>query len=308
MRKTCINEIYKLALQNENVLFFGSDISAGGTEEFEREIPERFFMEGISEGHLIGMMAGLAMNGKIPYLNTIGTFITRRCYEQILLDAGLHRQPIRLIGSGGGTVYAPLGPTHLAMEDIAILRVIPNMTIVVPCDAEEMKRLIPKTLDYPGPIYIRLSKGGDPIVSNPNEPFQIGKATVMRDGEDVLLVSTGITTHLALQSAEELEAKGVSTSVLHIHTLKPLDKETLKTYITNSRVVVTIEEHYRTGGLGSAVAEIFAEMDYTKPKRFYRIGFPDRFLEEYGSQKTLMAHAGVTTEKTVERVFYLLNK
>lgn len=306
MRRTCMDEIYQLARQDQRVVFIGSDISRGSTNAFAEEMPERFLMEGVSEAHLIGMMTGLAMNGKIPYMNTLAAFITRRCYEQVCLDAALHRQPIRLVGSGGGTVYAPLGPTHLAIEDIAILRAIPHMTVVAPCDAEEMKRFMPQTLDYPGPIYIRLAKGGDAVVSDPDKPFQIGKAIVMREGRDALLVSTGITTQLAIKASECLEADGVSAAVLHVHTLKPFDHEALLECMVPVKAVVSIEEHSRIGGLGSAVAEVLAESRFGELKRFSRVGFPDRFLEEYGSQDTLMAHAGITAERTRETVLGLL--
>jgi len=307
MRKTCLNEVYKLAKRDERVVFIGSDIGTGTLDNFRQEFPERFFMEGVSEGHLIGMMTGLAMNGKIPYLNTIATFLTRRCYEQVLLDAGLHRQPIRIIGSGGGTVYAPLGPTHLATEDIAILRAIPYMTVIVPCDAEEMKRLMPQTLDYPDPIYIRLAKGGDPIVSDPSKPFQIGKAIPLREGSDVLLVSTGITTRLALEAADILAKQGVSTSVLHIHTIKPLDEDKLREFMRAVKVIISIEEHTIMGGLGSAVAEVLAETGFNQPKKFSRLAFPDIFLEEYGSQETSMKRFGITTENAVGKAMTLLN-
>ncbi len=307
MRKTCLNEVYKLAKRDERVVFIGSDIGTGTLDNFRQEFPERFFMEGVSEGHLIGMMTGLAMNGKIPYLNTIATFLTRRCYEQVLLDAGLHRQPIRIIGSGGGTVYAPLGPTHLATEDIAILRAIPYMTVIAPCDAEEMKRLMPQTLDYPDPIYIRLAKGGDPIVSDPSKPFQIGKAIPLREGSDVLLVSTGITTRLALEAADILAKQGVSTSVLHIHTIKPLDEDKLRESMRAVKVIISIEEHTIMGGLGSAVAEVLAETGFNQPKKFSRLAFPDIFLEEYGSQDTSMKRFGITSENAVEKAMTLLN-
>ncbi len=227
MRKTCLEEIYKLAKQDKRVIFFGSDIAAGTLAQFQKEMPERYFMEGVCESSIIGMMAGLAMNGKIPYLNTIAVFLTRRCYEQILLDAAMHNLKIRLIGSGGGLVYAPLGSTHLAFEDIALMRAMPNMTVVAPCDAEEMKRLMPQTLDYNGPIYIRLAKGGDPIVSSPDKPFKIGKAILMREGKDALLVTTGITLKIALDAVLMLEKKNISASVLHIHTIKPIDRKAI---------------------------------------------------------------------------------
>src|SRR5437867_6222631 len=190
VRKACLLSIYELARRDDRVVFIGSDITKQNLEKFSAEYPDRFFMEGIYEAHIIGMAAGLALNGKIPYINTIATFLTRRCYEQILVDLGLHNLPVRLLGSGGGTVYAPLGPTHLANEDIAILRAIPNMTIVAPCDADEMGRLMPQTLNWNGPVYVRMAKGGDRIVSSDKHRFEIGKAIPVREGGEVLFVST----------------------------------------------------------------------------------------------------------------------
>ncbi len=164
MRPTSLNCVYELAQKDERVIFIGSDLGAGVLEDFKKNIPDRFFMEGVSEQHIIGMAAGLALEGFVPYVNTIATFLTRRCFEQNVIDLGLHNTNVRLISNGGGTVYAPLGPTHLAIEDIAIMRTIPNMTIVSPADADEMRRFMMQTLDYQGPIYIRLGKGYDPIV------------------------------------------------------------------------------------------------------------------------------------------------
>src|SRR6187551_2179432 len=204
MRQTCLNMVYDLAKRDERVVFVGSDLSPGLLADMKRDMPERWYMEGITEQNLIGMSAGLAKEGYIPYSNTIATFITRRCYEQVAIDLCLHDLPVRLIANGGGLVYAPLGPTHLAIEDISIMRALPNMTLVAPADADEMRRLVPQTVDHAGPIYIRLAKGYDPIVTNDDVPFHIGKALPMRDGGDALLVTTGITLKLALEAAKEL--------------------------------------------------------------------------------------------------------
>ena len=151
MRKTCLDMVYELAKRNPRVVFIGSDLGVGTLDQFREEMPERFFMEGVSEQNIIGMAAGLAMDGFIPYVNTIATFITRRCYEQVAVDLCMHDLPVRLIANGGGTVYAPLGPTHLAIEDIAIMRALPRMTVLAPCDADEMRRLMPQTTDLQGP-------------------------------------------------------------------------------------------------------------------------------------------------------------
>src|SRR5579872_4001297 len=213
MRQTCLNMVYDLAKRDKRVIFIGSDLSPGLLSDMQKEMPERWYMEGITEANVVGMAAGLAMEGFIPYVNTIATFITRRCYEQVAIDLCLHDLPVRLIGNGGGLVYAPLGPTHLAIEDIAIMRALPNMTVVSVCDADEMTRFMDQTLDWPGPIYIRLAKGFDPIVSRPEPGFRIGRAIAMREaarpGGHVLLIATGVATTRALGAAEVLAAEGI---------------------------------------------------------------------------------------------------
>lgn len=255
MRNTSLKSVYQLALQDPRVVYIGSDLGAGVLDEMKQNIPDRFYMEGVSEQHIIGMSAGMAMEGYIPYVNTIATFLTRRCFEQVAIDLCLHDLPVRLIANGGGIVYAPLGPTHLAVEDIAILRALPNMTIIAPCDAEEMKRLMPLTLDWPHPIYIRLAKGGDKVISKPEFGFEIGKAIVMQEGKDGLFVTTGVMTQLALEAIQQLESEGVSCGVIHMHTIKPLDGEILKKWIPKVSAIVTVEEHTRIGGLGSAILD-----------------------------------------------------
>src|ERR1700743_2200042 len=171
MRQTCLNMAYDLAKRDNRGLCIGPDLSPGLLGDMKAEMPERWYMEGITEANVIGMAAGLALEGYIPYVNTIATFITRRCYEQVAIDLCLHDLPVRLIGNGGGLVYAPLGPTHLAIEDIAIMRALPNMAVVAVCDAQEMTAFMQASLDWPHPIYIRLAKGGDPIVSRKGNGF-----------------------------------------------------------------------------------------------------------------------------------------
>jgi transketolase len=304
MRKTSLNQVYEHALQDERIVFIGSDLGVGTLDEFKRDLPQRFFMEGVSEAHVIGMAAGLAMDGKIVYVNTIATFLTRRCFEQLVNDACLHNLPVRLIANGGGLVYAPLGPTHLATDDIAILRAIPNMTIVAPADAEEMKRLMPQTVNWPGPVYIRLAKGGDAVVSRADLPFEIGKAIEMRNGRDALLVTTGVTLQVALEAAERLAGAGIEAGILHMHTVKPLDGAAIFGRLADFRALITIEEHSITGGLGSAVAELLAESDAAV--KFRRLGIPDVFPHQYGRQEDLMRTYGLTAENVAATVTELL--
>src|SRR6201987_2264957 len=231
MRKRCLAMVYALAQRDERVVFIGSDLSPGLLGDMKKAYPQRYYMEGVAEANIIGMAAGMAMEGLVPYVNTIATFITRRCYEQVALDLCLHDLPVRLIGNGGGYVYAPLGPTHQAVDDPAIIRPLPKMPVPAVCDADEMTRLMTASLDWPHPIYIRLAKGGDPIVSRPENGFAIGKAIDMSGGgggvgrADALLVATGVAPTAALEASRGLADDGVACRVLHLHTIKRLDAE-----------------------------------------------------------------------------------
>jgi len=306
MRKACLQSVYELAKADERVIFIGSDTTKQGLERFAADFPNRFFMEGIYEAHVIGMAAGMALCGKIPYINTIATFLTRRCYEQVLIDVCLHNLPVRLLGSGGGTVYAPLGPTHLATEDIAIFRAIPNMTIVAPCDAEEMKRVMTASLTWPGPMYVRIAKGGDKVVSSDRHPFAVGRAVPLREGAEVLLVTTGVTAQVALDAAVALESDGIDAGVLHLHTVKPFDADAVLSRARDAHVVLALEEHTVIGGLGSAVAEALMECGVSRNARFARLGFPDVFTDELGSQAEIMGKYGLKSESVVGRVKRML--
>lgn len=300
MRKKCLDSVHQLATADARVVFIGSDLGPGVLDGMKSEMPERFFMEGVSEQHVIGMAAGLAIEGFIPYVNTIATFITRRCYEQVALDLCLQDLPVRLIANGGGGVYAPLGPTHLAVEDFAIMRALPNMTVVAPCDAQEMQRFMATTSDWPHPIYIRLAKGGDAVVSREEHGFQIGKAIALREPGLGLFITTGVMTQIALRAAEQLAAEGLSCGVLHMHTVKPLDCAALGHWLPKVKGVVSVEEHTRIGGLGSAILEFCNDEMPQQGLKLARVGIPDRFAEQYGSQDSLLRHWGITVDTLID--------
>ena len=307
MRKTCLDFVYELAKQDERVVFIGSDLGAGTLEQFRDEMPDRFFMEGVSEQNLIGMAAGLALEGFIPYVNTIATFITRRCYEQLAVDLCLHNLPVKLIANGGGLVYAPLGPTHLAIEDIAILRALPRMTVFAPCDKEEMARLVPQTLGMSGPCYIRLAKGGDEIVSDAANGFDIGRAIMLRQPGKVLIVGTGITTTRALHAAEELAGEGIECGVLHMHTVKPMDETAILSQLDGVDLLVTVEEHTLVGGLGSAVGDLLLDKAPASVSRLLRLGIPDRFADKYGTQDELLEYYGLQGPQIAQSIRDILS-
>jgi transketolase len=296
MRATCLNMIYELAKRDKRALFIGSDLSPGLLTEMKRDMPDRWYMEGITEANVIGMAAGLALEGYIPYVNTIATFITRRCYEQVAIDLCLHELPVRLIGNGGGLVYAPLGPTHLAIDDIAIMRALPRMTVTAVCDAKEMVRLMNRTLDWPDPIYIRLAKGGDPVVSREENGFAIGRAIPMRKARSkrsIVLMATGVMTTNCLAAAELLAKDGIDVSVVHFHTIKPLDQEAVLEFARDAELVATVEEGTRIGGFGSAVTDLLVEKMGSALPPLMRIGLPDEFPNKYGVQDDLFEVYGL---------------
>lgn len=302
MRKVAIDSIYTLAKRDPRVVFIGSDLGAGVLDNMRREMPERFFMEGVSEQAIIGIAAGMAMDGFIPYINTIATFLTRRCFEQLAIDLCMHHLPVRLIASGGGAVYAPLGPTHMALDDFALLRTLPDMTIVAPCDAPEMGRVMEASLDVAGPLYVRIAKGGDPVMSRAELAFAIGRAALYEEPGEVLFVSTGPMTERCLRARALLGARGIAAGVLHAHTVKPLDADALVQAARSVRLVVTVEEHFRAGGLGSAVLEALADRNVSTP--VVRLGFGDAYSYDFGSQDHVLEVAGLqppALAATVER-------
>jgi len=310
MRNTCLNMVFELGKRDHRTIFIGSDLSPGLLAEMKREMPDRYYMEGVTEANIIGMAAGLAMEGYVPYVNTIATFITRRCYEQVAIDLCLHNLPVRLIGNGGGFVYAPLGPTHLAIEDISIMRALPNMTVVAVCDAPEMVRLMECSLDWPKPMYIRLAKGGDPVVSRAELGFTIGKAIVLREprsSKPVVLMATGVMTTNCLLAANLLEQEGIDTSVVHFHTVKPLDEAAVLEHARAACLLVTAEEGTKIGGFGSAVTDVLVAKQGASLPLLLRLGLPDVYPQRYGVQNDLLETYGLMPPQIAAMVANVVN-
>ncbi len=308
MRKTSLDCVYELAKKDKRVIFVGSDLGPGVLDDFKNNISDRFFMEGVAEQYIIGMSAGIAKEGFIPYVNTISTFITRRCYEQVAIDLCLHNLPVRLIGNGGGLVYAPLGPTHLAIEDISLMRSIPKMTIISPCDAYEMKNLMMQTLDYKSPIYIRLGRGGEEVITKSVSSFEIGKGILLKKPKEVLVISCGTMTQKSLKVSKILSEQNIEAGVLHINTIKPIDQEKIINNSKNCKLIVTLEEHVRNGGLGSSVLECINDNNKNYINKILRIGLEDKFPEQYGNQQTLQDASGLSDTQIVKKILLNLKK
>lgn len=302
--------IYELAKKDKRIIIICSDQEIG-LEHMKQEMPDQYLMEGIAEANIIGMAAGLAADGFIPYIVGHGSFLTRRVYEQIFVDACMQGRPIRIIGIGTGLASAHLGPTHTLTEDLAFMRAMPEMTVLAPCDADEIKRLIPQTVNWPKPVYVRLARYGKPIISKEENGFAIGKAILLRqakkDGKNVLLIATGAMTSRAVVAAEQLVSDKIESSVLHLHTIKPIDEKVIIEQARKSKLIITLEEHTRIGGLGSACLEVL--MDNLSPSELpavCRMGLPDRFIHEYGTQESLLTKFGLDVPQIIEKVRNLL--
>lgn len=288
-RTACLNGVYELAKQDPRVVFIGSDLSPNTLPEFQRDFPDRFFMEGINEQNCIGMAAGMAMEGYIPYVNTIATFLTRRCYEQVAMDVCAHNLPVRLIGNGGGLLYAPLGPTHCAIEDMAIMRALPNMTVMNCGSNEEIKHFIQMSLVYEGPMYFRLGRDND-------DPYEITQAD---DAAPILIVSTGIMSAKAAQIQRKLSS-GIGCEVHHMPIIKPFQHVGFLERVCTKRLTVIMEEGVINGGLGSAALECLADNDIQVP--VLRFGIPDAFPHHYGEREDSLETYGLTPEKMAAKI------
>lgn len=293
MRNAFAAELTKLGAEFEDLVLLSGDIGNKLFDEYKTRFPNRFLNCGVAEANMIGVAAGMAQCGLRPAAYTINSFITTRCLEQIRLDVCYQNVPVMLVGVGAGLSYAGLGSTHHSCEDIALLRVLPNMTVICPGDATEVRLALRAGLEHGGPVYLRLGKKGEPLVHTETPRFQIGKGIVVSPGEDVCLLSTGNMLPVAVQAAGELATRGLSAQVVSMHTVKPLDEELLAEAFWRFTTVVTVEEHSVHGGLGGSVAEWLADRPPQRA-RLYRIGTADAFFREAGEQDYAREYFGLT--------------
>lgn len=262
------------------------------TSEFQKVCPERFVEVGIAEQNMIGIAAGLAASGKVVFASTFGIFATGRCWEQIRLAVAYPKLNVKICATHCGITVGEDGASHQALEDMAIMRSIPNMTVLCPADAYEAFAATKALAEYDGPAYMRMGRADFPVITDESEPFVIGKAMIMREGTDVTLIGCGQMTALCLKAADMLEADGISAEVLNISTIKPLDSAAVVASVSKTGCCVTAEEHSIIGGLGSAVAEALAD---SCPAPLERVGTMDTFGES-GKPAELMAKYGLTAE------------
>lgn len=293
----------ELGAVNEKIVAMDADLSGSTkTSTFRKAFPHRFFNFGIAEANMVCAAAGFAFSGYIPFVSTFAIFGTGRAYEQIRNTVAYTGANVKIACSHAGLSVGEDGGSHQALEDISLMRELPGMTVFVPCDAAEAKKAVKAAVEIDGPVYLRLSRPNTDAVTDEDSPFIPGKANVLRDGADAAIFATGLMVSRALKAAELLEREGISAAVLNFHTIKPIDREAILSYNGRVKAIVTAEEHFTTGGLGSAVAEILAGH---AGAGFARVGVEDRFGQS-GKPDALFEEYGLTAENIVSKVKALL--
>ncbi len=289
---------------NENVVALCADLTESTQMHLFRDaFPKRFIEVGIAEQNLVTVASGLARAGKIPFTSSYAAFSPGRNWEQIRTTATLNNQPVKIVGSHAGVSVGPDGATHQMLEDIAIMRVLPNMVVVAPGDSIEAEKATKAIAENGKPSYIRLAREKTPIFSTEESPFEIGKAYLLKEGADVTLLGTGTMTYELLVAAKQLEAQGINAEVVHVPTIKPLDQDAILQSARKTGRVVTAEEAQIAGGFGSAVTELLSEQLPTPVKR---VGMHDRFGES-GAPAELMAYFGLSGEKLISEITAWVN-
>lgn len=291
MRNAFIQTLCQLAERDPRIWLLTGDLGFSVLEAFAERFPDRFINVGVAEQNMIGVATGLARCGKVVFTYSIANFATLRCLEQIRNDVCYHQANVKIVAVGGGFTYGAAGYTHHGVEDLGVLRILPNLTLVAPGDPVETRLATRAIVDWPGPCYLRLEKTGNPTVHVVEPAFHLGRAIAVRPGRDVTLISTGGMLPETLATASRLAIEGIEARVLSMHTLKPLDAGAVLQAARETRAIVTVEEHRVIGGLGSAVAEVLAEAQ-PGPCRFRRFGVPDQLYHRVGSQQFLRRLAG----------------
>lgn len=298
-------ELAQIGAENENIVVLDADLSGSTkTSGFAKKFPERFFNMGIAEANMIGTAAGLAAAGKIPFASTFAIFAVGRAWEQVRQSVAYPKANVKIVATHSGITVGEDGGSHQSVEDIAIMRAVPNMTVVVPADGVETKQAIRAAAEFNGPVYVRLGRGKVPTVFGDDYQFAIGKGCQLRDGSDLTFITTGMMTAQAVAAADLLAGQGISARVVHIATIKPLDEELVIAAARETGAIVTAEEHSVIGGLGGAVAELLSDRH---PVPVKRVGIQDRFGLS-GKAEDLVKFFGLLPENLVDAAKEVLLK
>lgn len=297
LRETYVDCLLEYAAKDERIVLLEADLSkAAGTGRFKDAYPERLINVGIAEANMVGVAAGMSAMGKIPFTHTFTAFASRRCLDQVTLSVAYAGLNVKLMGSDPGVTAELNGGTHMSMEDVALMRTIPGMTIYEPVDSAQLKAIFPQIVESKGPVYIRLLRRNAVKVFEEGTEFTLGKGKMMKEGKDVTILATGIMVAEAVKAAELLAAEGIDAEVINIHTIKPLDETMVLESAKKTGAVVTAENHNVIGALGGAVTEFLSE---NAPTPVVRVGVKDHF-GEVGSTDFLMDKYGLRAENIVE--------
>jgi len=302
-RQGWADALKELGRQDPRVVVLDADLAKSTlTCQFKDEFPDRFFDMGIAEQNMINVAGGMSLTGLIPFVSTYGVFVSGRAWEQIRTSICYGQLNVKFGGAHGGISVGPDGATHQALEEITIMRVLPNMKVIVPADYYETYKAVMAMKEMEGPVYIRFGREKVPTVTTKDTPFEIGKAYSVREGTDVSIIACGVMVAEALDAAEFLQSKGVSAEVINMHTIKPLDQETILKSAQKTGCVVTAEEHQKAGGMGSAVMEVLAQ---NHPVPVEMVGIDDTFGES-GKPSELMEKYGITSKEIIEQALKVI--
>jgi len=297
--------LLEVGRKNENVVALCADLVGSlKMNDFIKEFPERFFQVGIAEANMMGIAAGLTIGGKIPYTGTFANFSTGRVYDQIRQSIAYSDKNVKICASHAGLTLGEDGATHQILEDIGLMKMLPGMTVINPCDYNQTKAATIAIADHHGPVYLRFGRPVVPIFTDPDQKFEIGKAWMVNEGKDVTIIATGHLVWEAIQAGEQLEAQGIDAEIINIHTIKPLDEEAILKSVAKTGCVVTAEEHNRLGGLGDSVAQVLAK---NKPTPQEYVAVNDSFGES-GTPAQLMEKYGLNAENIVAAVHRVMKR
>jgi transketolase len=304
--RTLFNRVLvDIARKDPRIWMILADIGYGEIEPFREAFPERWYNCGVAEQNMTGVACGVAMEGNIAITYSIANFPTLRCLEQIRNDVCYHNVDVKIVIIGGGLAYGPLGVSHQATEDIAIMRALPNMVVFCPCDFAEAEAGVHAMIAHRGPFYYRCGYKKEPPVHAAPIRLELGRALQVRDGDAATILFTGTIGNQALPAAEELAAEGIEVRLVSLHTVKPIDREAIVRAARETGAVITLEEHQLDGGLGSAVAEVLCD-EGVMPRKFLRLALPNRYVSKVGTHEWLLDQYGLTTPHIVRRVRELL--
>lgn len=305
MREALAKELVIQAKKNKNLILLTGDLGFTVFEEFQSLFPKQFFNVGVAESNMIGIATGLALSGKTVFCYSIANFVTLRTLEQVRNDTCVHNASVVIVGTGAGLSYSNAGPTHHAVEDIALMRTIPNLNIFSPADTLEVAWTVKTSIKIKKPVYIRLGKKGEPLIHTKIPKLTFGKGNIIKNGKDFALISTGNLVYNSIEAEKILNKKGINGTVVNFNTLKPIDEKLILSLSRKHKIIFTVEEHVLSGGLGSIISEVLAPYS---TNNIYSLGIPDVFTFVSGTQQYLREKYGLTPEKIAKTIEKIIKK